>query len=233
MTKKTLARRLLLGAVAAPILLYLALECSYFAALSTVPGRPTRGHTVLPSHVSRALWSALEEGPTQMGRGHVWQCVLGRTWPGSDVAYAAAKEYLRRTAVVEQWRASGASAASLRWKLAVGGLMIWISRNMTGEEALGYWADDARFGDGVHGVTAAAKQYFGKSVPDLTVDEAATLAAVARSSRYRPDCFPREAKQVRDEIIGRMVQAGDLSAEVATELREKPIQVESSPEQCP
>ena len=232
MEKVRLYRLLVIAVVAVPALAYLAFEGSYRAVLASIPGRPSLGAKILPAQVSRALWSGLEEGPIEMQRGEVWRWVFGRSWRGSDVAYAVAKEYLRRDRVVEQWRARHATAISVRWKMAVAGVMTWVSRNMTAEQALGYWASEAPFGAGINGVDAAAREYFGKVTSDLTTDEAATLAAIAQSPRYRPDCFPEAGKTARDVILSRMARAGLLSGETAEELMRSPTSVKSGGKDC-
>jgi monofunctional biosynthetic peptidoglycan transglycosylase len=57
----------------------------------------------------------------------------------------------------------------------------------------------AEFGDGIYGVKAASENFYGKPPADLTVKEAATLAAVLPSpKRYRAD---RPSAHVRQRAV--------------------------------
>jgi penicillin-binding protein 1A len=67
-------------------------------------------------------------------------------------------------------------------------------------------------GGGAYGVAAAALQYFDKSLDELTVPEAALLAALPKAPNdYNPQRHPNVAKARRDWVIGQMVQTGVLS----------------------
>jgi 1A family penicillin-binding protein len=68
------------------------------------------------------------------------------------------------------------------------------------------------FGDGYYGVQAAAIGYFGKSVKDLDVVEAATLAGLIKGpSMYSPTKAPELAKERRDLVLSELRGAGMLS----------------------
>ncbi len=67
-------------------------------------------------------------------------------------------------------------------------------------------------GNGAYGVETASQRYFGKSVRDLNLAEAATLAALPKGpERYNPRRFPDRAIQRRNTIIGLMRDAGVIS----------------------
>lgn len=75
------------------------------------------------------------------------------------------------------------------------------------------------FGSGAFGVETASQRYFGKSVRELTISEAATLAALPKGpGRYNPRRFPERAIQRRNTIIELMRREGviaDSSASLA------------------
>lgn len=61
------------------------------------------------------------------------------------------------------------------------------------------------WGRGIFGIEAAARTYFGKSVSELTVDEATRLAAVIPSPlRYRPDGDSRYVMRRKHIVLQRM-----------------------------
>jgi penicillin-binding protein 1A len=75
------------------------------------------------------------------------------------------------------------------------------------------------FGSGAFGVEAASQRYFGKSVREITLAEAATLAAIPKGpGRYNPRRFPERAVQRRNTVLELMRRAGvipDSSASLA------------------
>ena len=69
------------------------------------------------------------------------------------------------------------------------------------------------FGDGCYGVEAAARGYFSKPAADLTLPEAALLAALVRSpSADAPDVAPARAQKRRNLVLALMRQQGRISA---------------------
>jgi len=61
------------------------------------------------------------------------------------------------------------------------------------------------WGRGIFGIGAAARTYFGKSASQLTIDEAARLAAVIPSPlRHRPDSDSRYVMRRKAIVLGRM-----------------------------
>lgn len=68
------------------------------------------------------------------------------------------------------------------------------------------------FGQGCHGIGAAAKRYFGKKVRDLSLAECATLAGVVRGpSIFNPVTSMKNAMEVKAETLDRMLDEGMIS----------------------
>ena len=64
-------------------------------------------------------------------------------------------------------------------------------------------------GNGAYGVETASQRYFGKSVNELNLAEAATLAALPKApARYNPRRFPERAIQRRNTVIEVMRRNG-------------------------
>jgi penicillin-binding protein 1A len=81
-------------------------------------------------------------------------------------------------------------------------------------------------GRNLHGVAAAALDYFGKSVHELTLAEMAYLAALPKApNNYHP--FRREAQAIgrRNWVLDRMVDNGFITEEEAEEAKAEPLNV--------
>ncbi|HXW86567.1 MAG TPA: biosynthetic peptidoglycan transglycosylase, partial [Candidatus Bathyarchaeia archaeon] len=69
----------------------------------------------------------------------------------------------------------------------------------TKEQILQTYLNRVYFGCGIYGVEAASQRFWAKSVTDLTLDQAATLAGIVRSpNNYCPLMYPLSAKKRRD-----------------------------------
>ena len=86
-------------------------------------------------------------------------------------------------------------------------------------------------GHGAYGVETASQRYFGKSVRDLNLAEAATLAALPKApSRYNPVRYPERAIQRRNTVIGLMRDAGIVSEAEASQARAYPLRLANKTE---
>ncbi len=95
-------------------------------------------------------------------------------------------------------------------------LALRIERHYTKKQILERYFNKIYFGEGAYGVETAARIYFGKSARDLTVAEAALLAALPKApSYYSPINNPEEARQRHWLVLKSMVEAGYLEGERA------------------
>ncbi|MBT3223786.1 MAG: hypothetical protein HN348_32355, partial [Proteobacteria bacterium] len=87
-------------------------------------------------------------------------------------------------------------------------------------------------GVAVHGLGTASQVYFSKDAADLTLEEAALLAAIVQGPNgLSPIRHPDAAKERRDRAISRMVELGWLDEDLARETKAKPIVLQlTSPE---
>ena len=77
------------------------------------------------------------------------------------------------------------------------------------EKILELYLNEIYLGLGNYGIAAAALNYFGKSVSELTVPEAAYLAALPKGpNNYHPFRYPEAAIARRNYVIDRMVENG-------------------------
>ena len=103
---------------------------------------------------------------------------------------------------------------------------IQIERKYSKEEILEAYLNIINFGHGAYGVQAASEMYFGKSVEDLTLPEAALLAAIPKIPVYlSPISYPEAAMNRRNWILGRMADLGYITREEAEAARATPIEL--------
>jgi penicillin-binding protein 1A len=89
-----------------------------------------------------------------------------------------------------------------------------IERLYTKDEILGMYLNQTYFGTRAYGIEAAAQTYFGRSVNDLSIAEAALLAALPRApSLYSPFRNPERALSRRNIVLRRMLDNGFISRE--------------------
>ena len=82
--------------------------------------------------------------------------------------------------------------------------MTRVTDKWTRTELIDTLAERAEFGNGIHGVSRAAQYYFGRSTSDVTVPQAALLAAMTGDRRLDPWCDPEGAATARRRILARM-----------------------------
>lgn len=96
-----------------------------------------------------------------------------------------------------------------------------IEKAFTKKEILFLYLNQIYLGHGAYGVEAAAQNYFGKSVKELSLAECAMLAGLPQApSRYSPFRHPDQARQRQLYVLNRMVEEGFIAAEQAAEARE-------------
>ncbi len=101
------------------------------------------------------------------------------------------------------------------------------------EQVLEWYANSAHFGRHLYGAEAAARLYFGKSAADLTVTEAATLAAAARTPDLNPFDTPELALARRNETISQMLGLRFITAAQALEALNAPLGTLPAPQIAP
>jgi 1A family penicillin-binding protein len=88
-----------------------------------------------------------------------------------------------------------------------------MERHYNKEQILEAFLNQISFGHGWYGVESAARHYFGKGAAQLTIAEAATLAAMPKGPAiYDPVKYPDRSKNRRDAILGLMVEQKFITA---------------------
>ncbi len=103
-------------------------------------------------------------------------------------------------------------------------LALRIEHVLTKQRILELYLNQIYLGQGAYGVVAAAQTYFNKPLDQLSVGEAAMLAALPKSpSNYNPFRFPEAAKTRRDWVLDRMVETHAITAEQARAGQAEPL----------
>lgn len=94
------------------------------------------------------------------------------------------------------------------------------------ERILELYLNKVYFGDGLYGVEAASRGYFGKRASELTLDEAALLAGLIQSpSSYAPTVNLDRAIARRNVVLNSMISSGATDAETAARARKAPVKL--------
>ncbi len=83
-------------------------------------------------------------------------------------------------------------------------LAIYMERQMTKDQILEMYLNTVYFGEGAHGIAAAAKVYFGKELKDLTIGESAMLARCVQRPIINPIRNLPRATENRDVVLSVM-----------------------------
>jgi len=101
-----------------------------------------------------------------------------------------------------------------------------IEQALPKDRILELYLNEIYLGFGSYGVAAAALNYFDKPLDQLTVAEAAFLAALPKApNNYNPVRRPEQAKARRDWVLGRMAEDGHLSQAEARQAQAQALQV--------
>lgn len=100
-----------------------------------------------------------------------------------------------------------------------------ISQKYSKQQILEWYLNTIYYGNLSYGIEAASEAYFGKHASDLTLSEAATLAAIPQYPALNPIDNPEDALKRRDIALDRMVAEGYISEKQANAARAEKIQV--------
>jgi len=109
-------------------------------------------------------------------------------------------------------------------------LAIRIEQTYSKDKILELYLNEIYFGIGSYGIAAAALNYFGKELDELSLEEAAYLAALPKGpNNYHPYRRTAAAVERRNWIIDQMVSNGHATAEEAQAAKAKPLTVNIRP----
>ncbi len=105
-----------------------------------------------------------------------------------------------------------------------------LEATLSKEQILELYLNEIFLGYRSYGVASAAYNYFGKSLMQLTPDEAAFLAALPKGpNNYHPKRHPEAAKGRRDWVLGEMVQNQFITQAQYQEAIARPLTTRAAP----
>jgi penicillin-binding protein 1C len=188
-----------------------------------------------PLAAARAAWTNLRENRIVSGASTLTMqlarmldaqhAASDARQPAKGVAFAkradipsTSEEPRETTGEVVEARGAYLHSPPRSWlaKLSHAWTALAIEQRLTKQQILEAYLNLAYYGAGAHGIEAAARAYFGKSLRSLDDAESSVLAVLPRApSAYDLRRDPARATQRRDNILARLVGAGELAPERA------------------
>jgi penicillin-binding protein 1A len=101
---------------------------------------------------------------------------------------------------------------SISRKIKEAYLALWLEHHLTKKQILSLYLDRAYMGGGAVGGAAAAQYYFGKSVRDINLAEAAMLAGLFKApTKYSPNVNLPAARARANDVLSNLVDAGFMT----------------------
>jgi len=97
---------------------------------------------------------------------------------------------------------------------------------LTKDQILEIYMNQIFLGNRAYGFASAAETYFGKSLKDITIAEAAMLAGLPKApSAYNPISNPKRARSRQLYIIERMEENGFITSKQALQAKAEPLRI--------
>lgn len=117
---------------------------------------------------------------------------------------------------------------TLTRKVTEWAMALEIERFYTKRQILEMYMNYVFLGAGSYGFESGARTYFGKTLKDVTLEEAALLAAIPKSPEYSPTRDIVKAKDRRDIVLDQMAKYGYVTQSEADAAKAKPIKLADS-----
>ncbi len=102
-------------------------------------------------------------------------------------------------------------------------LALWLESHLTKKQILQLYLDRVYMGGGTFGIQAASEFYFGHSVKDVSLAEAAMLAGLFKApTKYAPHINLPAARARANDVLSNLVDAGYMTEGEVRVAREKP-----------
>lgn len=117
---------------------------------------------------------------------------------------------------------------TIQRKIREAQLAIRLEKELTKNEILELYLNRVYFGHGAYGVEMASRLYFGKSVSEITLPEAALLAGLIKApSTYSPYNNLVKAKERQEVVLTRMEEEGYIKPSERIAAKNRPIHLSS------
>lgn len=203
-----------LGAMLFPIAIY-------FIGLAVAPPMPIPARTTVPPLLADAIWARADGGDatkltpvTHISMAKFAGCVALEDFndktPGDAQRVANCRAYMPALMGIEYLSGEHMRDANLETSFGEGvarfSTLVWITHSWTKADFLNTVAERGEFGEGLRGAETASRHYFGRSAAELTLPQAALLAAFIgdRKTVFDPWCGPAGAVSMRSRILQKM-----------------------------
>lgn len=160
-------------------------------------------HGIDPVRIFGALAANIKKGSLSQGASTITQQLIKGTH------LTAAKTYSR--------------------KIEEAILALKVERSYTKDQILEMYLNYVYFGNGAYGIQMAAYKYFDKEVSELTLTEAAALAATLKApSNYAPHIQAENNKKRRASVLSTMEEQGFITAKQAYDAKQEDIKLADS-----
>ena len=138
---------------------------------------------------------------------------------GQEGASTITQQYVRNTIIADEM-----TDISIKRKVREIDLAVKLEQIYSKDEILLMYLNTINYGDGCHGIEAAAQHYYSKHSNELTIAQAATLIGIPNSpTLYNPVTNPESSIQRRNVVLSRMLTNGvitedEYNAAIAEEL---------------
>src|SRR5687767_9306392 len=163
------------------------------AAFIAIEDRRFRSHLGIdPRSIGRAMVANLKAGGVRQGGSTITQQLAKTSFLSSD------RSFKRKAQEVI--------------------IAFWLEGWLTKDEILSRYLSSVYFGDGVYGLRAAARHYFGRDPQDLTLAQSAMLAGMVQApSRLAPTRNLPLARKRSQLVLNAMAETGSISSARARE----------------
>jgi penicillin-binding protein 1A len=140
-------------------------------------------------------------------------------------------QQVARMLFLSEYMRGGVFERSFERKIKEAIVAIQLEKRYTKREIFTFYANHVTMGHGAYGVEAGARLYFSTSAKDVTLEEAATLAAIVQTpARLSPFVNPGQARARRDNyVLARMADEGFITREEADAAAGRPLEVRGQP----
>ena len=192
---------------------------------------PVEGELVtlksLPKHVPQAFLAVEDQRFYEHGAVD-WMRVAGAMWANvrsQKVEEGSSTITMQLARNVFPDRIPGQERTLARKLLEVR-VAFEIEHDFAKDEILELYLNHIYFGNGARGIEAAARHYFGVRARELSLPQAALLAALPKGpGNYDPRRHPREARERRDLVLSLMVEQGRIEPAAGERARAAPLGV--------
>ncbi len=123
------------------------------------------------------------------------------------------------------WNEPSSTRRALRERLLASQMTATFGR----EKILEWYLNSADYGNDAYGAEAASQLYFGKSLGQINLSEAALLAAVSQSPALNPFNAPDAAESLRQDVLRKMMEQDFISYDLASQAAQNPPSILPSP----